>query len=320
MPDTFDYAAERPTTKPGRPLLTWLACALCIGMTAAYHAGFAGRGGQVGQIGALGYLPVQDVWSGGWFALFTSVFVHGSPNVIWMTFVHLGFNVLWLYLLGAFIEDVVHPLVWVAFFVTASVFSSACEIALTAEAPHGVSGVVYAMFGLIWAGRRSHKDWALVATPRNLEVFLGWGIFCVVATQMNWLKVANAAHFGGFLFGVVAGRFFIQRHKRFTSGLVILGLAATTVCSVAWMPWSIRWTAWKADSLTREGRYDSALYWYHRSMFLGNDPRAVWSRIFQLNLLRNDAIGAREAQLKLQEMQRAWMLNNQPQPPPSPNR
>src|SRR5215831_11420611 len=77
-----------------------------------------------------------------------------------------------------------------------------------------------------------------VATRGNLIVFVGWGLFCIVATALGWLAVANAAHAGGFLFGLAVGELAFRRRRPYLAGAALVLLATLTVASVTWMPWS----------------------------------------------------------------------------------
>ena len=90
----------------------------------------------------------------------------------------------------------------------------------------------------MYAGRGRYPQWRAIVTREILNGAVIWGLFCVVATWLNVLHIANAAHGGGFLFGLAVGWLFIRRQHRIASALAILGLLALTVLSVTWMPWS----------------------------------------------------------------------------------
>jgi GlpG protein len=251
---------------------------------------------HTGDYAGYGYLPLTEIWSGGYSALFTAVFVHGNPYSWISTLLHIGFNLLWLYALGMILEETIHPLAWALFFISSAVVASGAEIALSGNAAIGASGVVYAMFGLMWAGRQRYPHWQEAATRQNLNVFVGWGLFCVAATWLNILHVANAAHFGGLLFGLAVGWLFLARRHRVVSVLILVGLLTLTVLSVTWMPWSLTWTEWKGGEAAREMQYDSAIFWYRRSLELGAKPAVIWQRIMLLEAQRNNPEGAQSAQ------------------------
>lgn len=309
MPDTWDYTTSRPRKAP-LPILTWLIGALCIAFTAAFHMAPGGRVARFEEIGRLGYLPLTAIWSGGYTALFTSVFVHGGV-------VHLAANMLGLLVVGRILEETVNPFAWCAFFVAAAAVASASEIALSSVAPIGVSGVVYAMFGLVWAGRREVPVWRTVATRGNLLIVLGWGLFCVAATWLHVLRVANGAHAGGFLFGLACGYLFVARRHRLFAAAALCGLAALTVCSVSWMPWSASWTQWKGDQEALERNDAAALRWYRRSLRLGAQPPPVLAKILVVERRRGNAAGAEQALRELLRYSGARVLRARPSPAPS---
>jgi GlpG protein len=204
--------------------------------------------------------------------------------------------------LGSWIEAELSRAVWAAFFVLAAVVSAASELAVSGQAAHGVSGVVYAMFGLMWAGRRAIPSWAEIATYKNLQVFVWWGVFCIVATLFGWLQVANAAHFGGLYFGFAFGYLFIARRRKALSAAALAALAAVSVCAVVWMPWSIRWSNWKASSLALRGDYAGAIEWHRHAIWLGDDPSAGLNRILLLELARGNPDGVRRAREELSRL------------------
>ncbi len=318
MPDSFDYTTSqrRPPPHPQKPVLTWLVCLMCLVMTAASRLPALLDPRHAGDYAGYGYLPLTEIWSGGYSALFTAVFVHGSPYSWGSTLLHIGFNLLWLYALGMYLEETLHPMAWALFFLSSAVVSSGAEIALSGNAAIGASGVVYAMFGLMWAGRQRYPHWQEAATRQNLYVFVGWGLFCVLATWLDWLHVANAAHFGGLLFGLAVGWLFLARRWRVLSALILVGLLTLTVLSVTWMPWSLAWTEWKGNEAVQQRKYDAAIYWYRRSLRLGAKPAVVWQRIMLLEAQRNNPEGARQAQ---REWLRALGYDPDlqlPQPPP----
>ena len=155
----------------------------------------------------------------------TTAFVHGG----WL---HLLFDMLWLVQLGRILENTLHPLAYLGFVVAAAAVGSGCELLIP---PHqtgiGMSGVVYAMFGLMWAGRSAFASWASVATPDNLRLFVLWGLFCIAGTYLHFLNIANGAHVGGFLFGLSVGYLFFTLRRHWVWAVPLVLLAGVTVFS-----------------------------------------------------------------------------------------
>jgi membrane associated rhomboid family serine protease len=301
MPDTWDYTTNRPQgveAAPPAPILTWLLCLLCVLFTLAHHTTVQRPGSLWYEMGQVGRLPADAVWSGRLEQLFLTVFVHGTPTNIPITLLHLGFNTLWLLRLGTIMESTLHPLATALFFLASAVVSAGCELAATSHLSVGASGVVYAIFGLLWAGRSRYKEWQEMATTTNFAVFVGWGVFCIFLTWMRWFNVANAAHFGGLLFGMAVGWVFVARKRPFLGGLTLAALVIVTAISVCWMPWAKDWTAWKGVTEASRGRYDQAYPWLLRSLRQGHEPTSILNAInavYGAEVARHNPYGAAKA-------------------------
>jgi len=305
MPDTWDFSKQRPDgtlSEAHPPIMTWALCALCVLLTVANQTSAGMAGTLWYQIGQFGFLPATAIWEGHYAALFTSVFIHGSVASLMNTVIHLGFNMLWFLRLGSLLEATMNPLSYALFFIASSVVGAGAELALAGQTGVGASGVVYAMFGLIWAGRFQVAAWRTVATRETFNFFVGWGLFCVFATWMGALRIANAAHGGGFLFGLAVGSLFVAKRNRLPSAAALLALIALTVMSVTWLPWSAAWTQWKGDRALARRQYDTAIYWYRRSIRVGANELLMWNRIAEIESLRNNPAGAEAA---MKQMERA---------------
>ncbi len=99
---------------------------------------------------------------------------------------------IWLFQLGRILESTLSPVAYLAFIVSAAAVGSGCEVLISGTTGIGMSGVVYAMFALMWAGRGLYPAWAAVATRDNLRYFILWGLFCVGATWLHFMNIANA--------------------------------------------------------------------------------------------------------------------------------
>ena len=255
------------------PLLTGLLCAICVIVSLASFAAKGGGSTGLSQLAHFGFVNQEDIWNGRWWGLFTTVFLHAD-------YLHLLFNMLWLYQLGSVMERSLNALVYVLFLAAAAAVGSGVELAFSGTTGIGASGVVYAMFGLMWAGRGRYPEWGGYANPANLRLFIGWGIFCVIATQLHWLAIANGAHAGGFLFGLSVGwLFFSSRPLRWLWALPLAGLIALTLLSVTWMPWSEAWNFWKGNREFARQHYSQAIGLYQRSLSRGGDAYSNWYNI-----------------------------------------
>ena len=276
MPDNWDFSqSRRQQSDPLAqvPILTYLLTALSVIITAAAMLG-SQAGSFVGRLGTFGLADAEDIWNGHVWGLVTTVFVHGS---LW----HILFNMIWLVQLGRILERTLPPAVYLGFIIAAAAVGSATELLVSGQTGIGMSGVVYAMFGLMWAGRGGYPVWGTAATRDNLRYFVLWGLFCVVATYFHWfgLNVANGAHAGGFLFGLCIGYLFYSPRRRWvwTAPLAVLLTASVLACT--YQPWSANWTFWKGNKEFSREHYAQAIVWYQSSLRRGGDPHANWHNI-----------------------------------------
>ncbi len=223
MPDSWDFSQkpQRPGPVPQLPLLTYLLAGLSVLITVAYLLPGAELGNVWYRIGHFGF--AESAGAAPW-SLITTIFIHGSP-------LHLLFNMIWLLQLGRILEGTLSPLAYLAFIVSAAAVGSGCEILISGVPGIGMSGVVYAMFALMWAGRGLYPAWAATATRDNLRYFILWGLFCVAATYIPGLnfRVANGAHGGGFLFGLCIGFLFFMPRRRWVWAAPLALLVGVTI-------------------------------------------------------------------------------------------
>ena len=274
MPDTWDFSQPKqrqvdPLAQV--PILTYLLVALSVIITGASMLG-GHSGTLLSAIGNFGYAAPEQIWNGHLWGLITTVFIHGGV-------VHLLFDMLWLVQLGRILERTLPPLVYLGFLAAAAAVGSATELLVSGQTGIGMSGVVYAMFGLMWAGRGSNTEWRSIATRENLRVFILWGLFCVAATYLHFLSIANGAHGGGFLFGLCIGFLCYSPRRRYIWAAPLALLLTACVLACTWQPWSGDWTFWKGNRAFDRKQYAQAIRWYQASLRRGEDPHDLWTNI-----------------------------------------
>ena len=127
----------------------------------------------------------------------TAGFLHGG----WL---HLVMNVLWMLQLGALAEALLGLTAYSVLVVALAMLSSMAQWVLSGPGI-GLSGVVYGLFGLLWALDRWHPACRGVMNKRTADFFGAWFLFCVLASWQGWMRIGNAAHGAGFLFGALTG-------------------------------------------------------------------------------------------------------------------
>jgi membrane associated rhomboid family serine protease len=174
----------------------------------------------------LGYIPARLMNPSGygytWFevavTLVTSLFIHGG-------FVHLIGNMIYLWVFGGVVEDVLGHMRYLLFFIACGVVGSLCH---TVVFPHsavpsiGASGSIAGVLGAFLVLRPRARIvtlfplviyWAMAEIRAivflpvwfALQFFNGFAALAAAARTQEAIGVAWWAHVGGFLFGAAVG-------------------------------------------------------------------------------------------------------------------
>jgi membrane associated rhomboid family serine protease len=158
-----------------------------------------------------------------WVTLFTSMFMHGG-------LLHLGGNMLFLWIFGNNVEDSMGPLKFIAFYLLCGLAADAAQIAVEPNAripTIGASGAVAGVLGgylLLFPRARVVTLIFIVFFVTILEVpaivFLGvWILQQALFASLDLTGpseggVAYFAHIGGFVAGLLLIRLLATRRKR----------------------------------------------------------------------------------------------------------
>lgn len=274
---------SRDWRKPKYPVLTIATIVWCV----IVFFSVSGQGVTVGQAARFGLFDDYDVFSGAYWGLVTSAFVHVEP-------IHLLFNLYWLWFIGGALERSIGPLRWIVFCAFAAFVSSGIQL-LSGESGIGFSGVGYALFGFGWVARSRYPELARIVTDRTALIFIGWGIFCVVATQIGMMHIGNWAHASGLAFGVATAALTLDGQSRWLGAIGLAVLAAAAVVPVAWNPRSQAWVNVQAVKAHSRGDLATAARWYRQSLSLGGDATWAWSALAAIYGYQRDTARYREA-------------------------
>ena len=175
-------------------------------------------GEQVGQQGC----PAPEAPT--WLTLFTAMFMHGG-------LLHLGGNMLFLWIFGNNVEDSMGRVRYVAFYLAAGLAAAALQIALGPDStvPNvGASGAIAGVLGgylLLFPRARVVTLIFIVFffTIIELPAVLILGFWFVQQVLFGYFDLGSAgaeggvayfAHIGGFAFGLLAIRLFADERKR----------------------------------------------------------------------------------------------------------
>jgi membrane associated rhomboid family serine protease len=173
-----------------------------------------------GQPGVTGEAPEQAPW---WITLFTSMFMHGS-------LLHLGGNMLFLWIFGNNIEDSMSELRFVVFYLLGGLAAIGAQVLADPGAAVPTVGASGAIAGVL-GGYAVLYPRARVITVVFIVIFftiieipalfvLGFWILTQLFLGASDLGsqtaggeggVAYFAHIGGFVFGLIAIRLFANR-------------------------------------------------------------------------------------------------------------
>lgn len=215
----------------------------------------------------------SEVWAGRVWPLVTSALLHGD-------IIHLVFNVYWVWVLYSEMERLTTPARAALFGLGAAAFSAAAELIATDHMGIGLSGVGYAVFGFGWARSSRDPRYARLIPQETLNLWLGWGVLCVVLTMSGTWNVANYAHGGGLFFGWFAAHATARgKFRRLAAAAIALPSAAFVLLAVVGPPWSMTWHASRAERAMDDGRWTDAIPLIDRAAALGAyDEWVVWNR------------------------------------------
>ena len=161
---------------------------------------------------------VDDMTGGQWWRILTPIFLHFS-------LLHLVFNGLWLIEFGRRIERLQSHLRLLVVIVVTGIISNLCQYIYEPSILFGgLSGVVYGLFGYCWLcgyweSRDTKSSLQGIAPPPGIAPFLlFWLLLCMSGIlSLVDIHVANAAHIGGLLSGLLLALIYRLRSRKFAA-------------------------------------------------------------------------------------------------------
>jgi GlpG protein len=141
---------------------------------------------------------------GQYWRLVTPAFLHFS----WL---HIVFNCLWLWEIGARMERVIGQVNMLLLFLVIAMVSNVSQFVFGGSGLFGgMSGVVYGLLGFSWVAPLLQPAWPIKPPSGVMLVMVGWLLLCLagVVELLGFGAVANAAHIGGLMCGAVLGALF----------------------------------------------------------------------------------------------------------------
>ena len=142
--------------------------------------------------------------SGQYWRFITPIFLHFG-------LVHLVFNSLWLSMLGSRIEHLNGSSHFILLVLVTGAVSNMAQYLWSGSIYFGgMSGVVYALLGYIWIKHKLVPNPVSQLPPGIVGFMLGWLAVCMtgIVDVVLGVGVANAAHLGGLVIGMLLGLIF----------------------------------------------------------------------------------------------------------------
>ena len=161
----------------------------------------------------------QQISQGQIWRLITPVFVHGTGQEFLFDFLHIFFNMYWMYWLGTRLEIQFGLKTYLGLFLIAGVASILVPL-LTPEtgllgirglgggSVVGMSGVVYGVIGFGWCKMKMKPSVGMLITPFVLMLSIGWMLFGIVSASSSQgvgyiSSISHLAHLVGLLTGAM---------------------------------------------------------------------------------------------------------------------
>jgi GlpG protein len=192
----------------------------------------------------------------------------------------VGFNVWWCYDLGRAIEGRWGHLTLLVLVVGGGFAASAVQWMVEGGGV-GLSGVLYALAGFLFALRRVDPVAAAVMNPRIANTLIVWFVVCIVLTKTGSLAVANWAHGGGAVWGYLAGLALRVRWRRLAVPVLLLATAGLVAATpyVAFGAQARHRRTWKLLTATRTTRVSDTVSPHERADAAPALPREGCKRV-----------------------------------------
>lgn len=139
-----------------------------------------------------------------------------SPCILHLNFLHIFFNMIWLWMLGRPIEARIGSIRLLLFTLIVGILTNTAQYLMSGPLFLGFSGIVMGWAGFIWM-REKIAPWEGYPLQRTTLLFLALFIFAMLGLQIVSfvlqvftpiafvISIANTAHIAGFILGVLFG-------------------------------------------------------------------------------------------------------------------
>lgn len=283
---------EQPEILDFRATITLCACSILLSV-------FEFQGQDLSNLHMSHLAWPQEPWR-----LFTSCLLHGG-------LLHLAFNIYWTFKFGAILEPTFGLLATIGMFILFGMTSSAAQWAFSGGGV-GLSGIVYGLFGLLWALHRYQPGYRAVIDEGVVKLFVGWFFVCILLTELNIMPIANLAHGAGAVVGVLLGMSVTTLGmKRWQAGsilatlVLLIGLASTVGRPfVNLSDARVRELNMDAYFLLTDEEYEPSIPLLKRAVEIDDENVMAWHNLGVANQRLGNNSAAREAFERAEELER----------------
>jgi GlpG protein len=143
-----------------------------------------------------------DIRQGQVWRLVTPIFAHGGSATTVFGVLHLAFNMYWLFVLGAPVENRKGSLFFGLLVLVVAVLSNTAQAAFESPWFLGMSGVVYGLFGYVWMKTLFDPAAGIAISRGTITFFIVWFFLCFLGLMG---PIANTAHGAGLAVGIAIG-------------------------------------------------------------------------------------------------------------------
>lgn len=236
---------------PKYPVVSGIAL-LAVGVTIAWWTGT-----NVSPLFESAEIRRGQLWR-----LVTSVLPH-------LDILHLAFNLYWLWVLGTTVERVYGHLRTTLLILFFAIGSSSLDFAFD-RGGVGLSGVGYALFGLLFVLSQRDERFKESLDKRTVNLFIGWFFICIFTTATHLFNVANVAHAAGAAFGLMFGYAIVFPARR---ALIVGGIATLLLFGLCGATFARPFI-----NLSSQGGYEEGKWGYDALIANRNQQAVRWLR------------------------------------------
>lgn len=236
-----------------------------------------------------------QLWEGQWWRLPVSALHHAD-------LLHLCSNAVMFWIFGGMLEPKLGRVRYLFFLLSALMVSLMPEAFVEKQAV-GISGLVYAMFGLLLVLRTQDETIRERFYPSLIVLGFAWLFLCIPLTMLEIMPIANGGHLCGIVYGALVGWLscIVLPRYRLIGWLSVVGLHVVAVVGIATLMapvWNGRYWGWRAITENRPEFWLQAVQ---------RDPRMVTGWVAMIDDQRGsgDSTGAWETALQAAQAHRS---------------